>query len=99
MQPFTLDQVLDENFSEKEKKEIDRLAAEKTALIRMQQVRKAKNKTQKEMAQLMGISQSTLSEFERRPNVTISTMQRYIEALGGKLIIKAEFQNESEVLL
>ena len=47
----------------------------------------------------MGLSQSALSELERRPNITISALQRYIEALGGQLEIKAVFQEGSEELL
>ncbi|MCD6534637.1 MAG: helix-turn-helix domain-containing protein [Deltaproteobacteria bacterium] len=35
-------------------------------------------KTQKEVAKIMGLSQSVLSELERRLNITISVMQRYI---------------------
>ncbi|PIE55786.1 MAG: transcriptional regulator, partial [Desulfobulbus propionicus] len=74
-------------------------AEEKIATIRLQQIRKAQQKTQKEMAQAMGVSQAALSELERRPNITVRAMQRYVEALGGKLRIKVEFPNNSENLL
>jgi hypothetical protein len=39
----------------------------------------------------MGLSQSALSELEKRPNITLSALQRYIEALGGQLKIKAVY--------
>ncbi|MCD6151962.1 MAG: helix-turn-helix transcriptional regulator [Deltaproteobacteria bacterium] len=50
-------------------------------ISRLQQVRKSHHKTQKELAQVMGLSQSALSELERRPNITISAMQQYIKVL------------------
>ncbi len=94
-----LDNYILENFSAKERAEIRLKSKEKVAAIRLQQVRKSHHKTQKEVALAMGLSQSALSELERRPNITINAMQRYIEALGGKLVIKAEFQEGSEELL
>ena len=95
----TLDDFIGKNFSAKERAEIRLKSKEKVAAIRLQQVRKLHRKTQKEVAQAMGLSQSALSELERRPNITIGAMQRYIEALGGRLEIKAVFQEGSEELL
>ena len=95
----TLNRLIEDNFSVKERAEIRLKSKEKVASIRLQQVRKSHNKTQKELAQVMGLSQSALSELERSPNITISAMQQYIEALGGKLVIKAVFQENSEELL
>ncbi len=95
----TLEKLIENNFSPKERAEIRLKSKEKVAAIRLQQVRKLHNKTQKELAQAMGLSQSALSELERRPNITVSAMQRYIEALGGELVIKAVFQEGSEELL
>jgi len=95
----TLEKFLEDNFSAEERAEIRLKSKEKIAAVRLQQVRKSLNKTQKEVARAMGLSQSALSELERRPNITINAMQRYIEALGGKLVIKAEFQEGSKELL
>ncbi len=94
-----LNQLIKENFSSQERAEIRRKSKEKVASIRLQQVRKSHHMTQKELASIMGLSQSALSELERRPNITLSAMQRYIEALGGQLEIKAVFQEGSEELL
>ena len=95
----TLEKFLEHNFSPEERAEIRLKSKEKAAAIRLQQVRKSHDKTQKELAHAMGLSQSALSELERRPNITVTAMQRYIEALGGKLVIKAVFQEGSEELL
>lgn len=95
----TLNKLIKNNFSPEERAEIRLRCKEKIAAIRLQQVRKSHHKTQKELAQAMGLSQSALSELERRPNITVGAMQRYIEALGGKLVIKAVFHEGNEELL
>lgn len=94
-----LDNIIQDNFSSKERAEIRLKSKEKIASIRLQQVRKSHNVTQKELAKAMGLSQSALSELERRPNITLNAMQRYVEALGGHLEIKAVFQKGSKKLL
>jgi len=95
----TLNQLVEENFSSQEREEIRRKAGEKIAAVRLRQMRQAQRVTQKTLAQAMGLSQSALSELERRPNITLETLQRYVEALGGRLEIKAVFQKRSEELL
>ena len=35
--------------------------------------------------------QPTVSKIERREDVAVSTLRRYIEALGGKLRLTAQF--------
>lgn len=94
-----LNQLIKENFSTQERAEIRLKSKEKITAIRLQQVRKSHHITQKELAKTMGLSQSALSELERRPNITLSALQRYIEALGGQLEIKAVFQEGTEELL
>ena len=47
--------------------------------------------SQKELAQTMGIKQPSLSAIENRGNdLKISTMKKYVEAMGGKLRIDEE---------
>jgi transcriptional regulator with XRE-family HTH domain len=95
----TLNQLIKGNFSTDEQVDIRSKYQEKIAAIRLQQVRKSQHITQKELAQALGLSQSALSELERRPNITLGTLHRYIEALGGKLEINAVFQEGKKELL
>lgn len=47
--------------------------------------------SQKELAEILGIKQPSLSAIENRGNdLKISTMKKYIEAMGGKLRIDVE---------
>ncbi len=77
--------VLGEMFTADERADIRRRAKEKVAGIQLQKVREARHFTQAEAAQAMGVSQAALSKMERRPNVTVGALQRYVEALGGRL--------------
>jgi len=52
-------------------------------------LREASGKTQDEMAELTAMSQSQLSRFERRDDYLLSTLRRYVEALGGEIEIVA----------
>ena len=64
---------------------IEEGARQKIATIRLQQAREQVGVTQEELAERLHMSQPALSRFERRPNITMSVLQRYVEALGGKL--------------
>ena len=47
--------------------------------------------SQKELAETLGIKQPSLSAIENRGNdLKISTMKKYVEAMGGKLRIDVE---------
>ncbi len=44
--------------------------------------------TQSQVAERMGISQSDVSKLERRDDALLSTLRRYVEALGGRLELR-----------
>ncbi len=52
-------------------------------------LREAMGLTQEELAHRIVITQSQLSKLERRPDHRISTLRRYVMALGGELEITA----------
>lgn len=64
---------------------IEDSAGKKLTAIQLQLAREAAGITQEELAERMHMTQPALSRFERRPNITMSVLQRYVEALGGKL--------------
>ncbi len=51
----------------------------------LQELRRAREITQAEMAQTLGIAQKQISDIEKRTDMHISTLRRSIEAMGGKL--------------
>jgi len=54
-------------------------------------MRELLGKTQQEVAELLEKSQGQVSTTERRNDHLMSTLRRYVEALGGELEIVANF--------
>lgn len=57
----------------------------------LKQLREGRGLSQVELAELLGIRQPTVSKMERRGDVNVSTLRRFVEAMGGHLEITAEF--------
>lgn len=57
----------------------------------LSEVRRAVGLTQKQLAETLGIEQGDLSKLERRQNLHLATLTRFIEATGGKLRILAVY--------
>lgn len=57
----------------------------------LQALREQRKVSQVALAALLGIRQPTVSKIERREDVALSTLRRYIEALGGTLQVTAQF--------
>jgi DNA-binding XRE family transcriptional regulator len=57
-------------------------------------LREMVGKTQAEMASVTEMSQSETSRTERRDDHLISTLRRYVAALGGDLEVVAVFENK-----
>lgn len=67
--------------------------------LRLQNVRLLQNTTQSTLAKQLGISQTALSRMERRDNILLSTLNAYVEALGGQLHVAATFPDAEAVPL
>jgi len=59
--------------------------------MNLRALRESLGKTQEELAKLAEVAQSELSRTERREDHLVSTLRRYVEALGGELEIVASF--------
>lgn len=64
----------------------------------LDQLRKAKEMTQLQLAERLSIHQSEVSKIEHRSDIFVSTLADYIEALGGHLELRAVFPDR-EVLI
>lgn len=49
------------------------------------------------MAADLGVGQDTVSRYEQRANMLLSTLQQYIKAMGGNLCLIAEFPHRPPV--
>lgn len=61
----------------------------------LSEIRKLSGKSQREVAETLGIKQPTLSKLESRSDMQISTLRRIVKALGGELEVMARFPNET----
>jgi predicted transcriptional regulator/DNA-binding XRE family transcriptional regulator len=59
--------------------------------LSLKALRRAAGLTQLQMAERLGVGQAAVSKIERRGDVQISSLQRYVEALGAHLRIDAAF--------
>jgi transcriptional regulator with XRE-family HTH domain len=75
-----------------------RAARQTAAMLRempLQELRQARQMSQEALAAALDTSQSSISKLERRVDVYVSTLRRYIESMGGELDIIARFPDGS----
>jgi predicted transcriptional regulator len=58
-------------------------------------VRRALQLSQEELAQTLHIGQAAIAKLEKRTDMYVSTVRRFIEAMGGELEIVAKFPRHS----
>ena len=83
--------------SERQKK----VAARTQALLfqmALQELRQSLNITQAEVAQVLDVNQAAISKMEKQEDMRISTLLRFVEALGGKLKLVATFPDKEVVI-
>lgn len=68
-------------------------------LATLKDLRQAVAQTQQDLAATLGVGQDTISRLEKRSDMLLSTLRRYIEAMGGKLELVAQFPNRSPVVI
>lgn len=68
----------------------DKAAALETALA-LHDLRKARAVSQEALAKKLAVGQPAVAKLERRADMYVSNLRRYVEALGGTLEITARF--------
>jgi DNA-binding XRE family transcriptional regulator len=59
----------------------------------LDEIRRARKMTQATLADQLGVNQGEVSKIEHRTDIYLSTLAGYVEALGGKLEIRAVFRD------
>ena len=65
----------------------------------LRELRKAHNLTQERLAKVLKIGQEQVSRLEQRSDLLFSTLRGYVEAMGGKLVLLAEFPDCKPVIV
>ena len=57
----------------------------------LKELRQARELSQEELAAVLGLNQATISKLERRTDMYLSSLRKFVEAMGGELEITATF--------
>ena len=93
-----LQEILDE-LPQDERRAVAARAQELVAEeMSLRDLRQAHQLTQERVAESLGIGQEGVSRLEKRTDLLLSTLRGYVEAMGGRLKVVAEFP-EGEVTI
>lgn len=82
------------------RKKVEARAAELIAEeMTLKDLRRARKLTQVRMAKSLHIKQENVSRIEQRTDLHISTLRQYVEAMGGRLSLIAQFPDREPVVL
>ena len=82
---------LTKDFTPERRGRIDGRKMELRAAMPLHELREARAMTQKAVSKTLHVNQPAVAKLERRADMYVSNLRAYIEAMGGKLNIVAEF--------
>ena len=71
--------------------EARRLAAQDLKAMPLHELRAARQLTQQQLAQTLDMTQAAVSQLEQRTDLYLSTLENFVEAMGGHLEMYAVF--------
>ena len=69
------------------------------ASMPLPEIRQAIGKTQIELAAKLGQGQGSISKIENAADLYLTTLRKYIRALGGEPLLKATFPGGREIVI
>lgn len=93
----TLQQKLDTLSAARRRKVAKRTEALIAQEMTLRTLRKRREITQAQLAKALGVRQEQISRSESRTDLHLSTLKRSIEAMGGELILLAQFPDAAPV--
>ena len=89
---------LTRNVTPGRRERIEEAKKELRAEMALNELRRARALTQKELAETLQVTQPAVAKLEQRADIYVSSLRSYIEAVGGHLRIVAQFP-EGEVAI
>jgi transcriptional regulator with XRE-family HTH domain len=71
------------------------LREDREPLRTLGELRRENGLSQQDMAEELGVSQASISKIERQDDPQVSTLMRYLDALGANLELRAVFRDRS----
>lgn len=82
---------LTKDFSPEQRRRIDEEKRELLREMRLHELRRARELTQQDLAEKLNVNQPAVAKLEQRADVYVSSLRHYVEAVGGRLKVVAEF--------
>jgi transcriptional regulator with XRE-family HTH domain len=82
---------LTKGFSEARKARVASRVSELKSEMALHELRQARERSQEDLARELKVGQPAVAKLERRADMYVSNLRRYVEALGGSLEITARF--------
>lgn len=89
---------LTKDFTPERRERIKVMKAGLLADMPLHELRRARALTQQDLAETLKVNQPAIAKLEQRADIYVSSLRSYIEAVGGRLKIIAEFP-EGEVMI
>ena len=89
---------LTKNFTRERRARVDTRKSELRAAMPLHELRQARAMTQKALGEVLKVNQPAVAKLERRADMYVSNLRSYIEAMGGRLNIVAEFPQGNVVI-
>jgi len=89
---------LTEDFPAERRARVDARKSELRAAMALHELRAARAMTQKAVGEILKVNQPAVAKLERRADMYVSNLRAYVEAMGGRLNIVAEFPQGSVVI-
>jgi DNA-binding transcriptional regulator YiaG len=93
--PTSWGKLKDKTMTARAQRKARRLANNALTKIEMSQLRETLKVTQSQLANKLKVTQTAVSRLESRPDMHLSTLRNYIQALGGEVEILAVFGNRT----
>jgi len=90
---------LTRGFTPERRARIAQKAAQLRDAMTLEELRKARALSQEEVAASLAVGQPAVAKLEKRADMHVSSLRRYVEALGGTLEITAHFGDASVVIV
>jgi len=84
--------------SKERREKIEERAQEILLGMALQELRKKRKLTQKQLADGLNLNQASLSKMENQADMQVSTLRRILSAMGGRLKIVAQFP-DGEIII
>ena len=86
---------LTKGFSPERKARVAARVTQLKADMPLHELRQARERSQEDLARELNVGQPAVAKLERRADMYVSNLRRYVEALGGSLEITARFPEGS----